>query len=113
MILRAAVCAMLLAVPASAACRIPMPPPKYAGPTWYDPTIRILPYWDVDAACLSMGVPHLYFGERFDACAPAPYMILSRVGVAGITLEDQRCEFFHERGHLAGWPANHPGEVFQ
>jgi hypothetical protein len=109
-----ALAASLLSGPAFAGCgAIKLPPIELdhalLGP---DPVIHFMDYWAIDGFCRSMGVTTDGRG-RVEACNLRREMWLPTLGTGGITLEQQRCMFRHERGHMTGWAWNHPGAHYE
>jgi hypothetical protein len=102
-LLALALCA--LATPAFADCgTIIQPPAQYRLPLNYEPTIRILPYFDVDAFCRAHGGIER---GRYQACSFGTTIVLPALDPA-----TQHCYFIHERAHREGWGADHPGGTY-
>ena len=94
----AALC--LLATPAAASCgTIIMPPAQFMQPLNYEPTIRVMDYWDVDAFCRTHGGIER---GRYQACSFGTTIVLPKIDPATM-----HCYFIHERAHREGWTAQH------
>lgn len=92
-----------------------MPPPQYnhvLAPG--DLTIKIMDLWEVQIDCKLHGLAGDQDGRKPIGCSFGATIVLPTVGVQDVTLDEQRCVFFHERAHLwpNSWPADHPDAVY-
>jgi hypothetical protein len=98
--------ALLFLTPAMAECdSVTLPPPQYDYVLPYNPVIRIVNFWDVPKVCAQLG---FYSRDRLWGCYAGRVIVIPAVDDWNIDLICQRRIFRHERGHLEGWPADHP-----
>lgn len=90
-----------------------MPPAQYAEAWHPEPIIRQVDYWQVDQICRDYGgIDYRDAGKRYEACSKGLVIVLPKIG-DGVSAQFQDCLLKHEMAHLAGWPADHPGAVYE
>ena len=101
--------AFALAAPAGADCTSVTLNPAYDCTLSYDPTIRIVDFWDVDKTCRDMGLRR---DGRAWGCYQGRTIIIPQENTGSIDLICQQRIFRHEHKHACGWRGDHPGAQF-
>lgn len=96
---------------------IVMPPEQYLTPDLpVDPTIRLMPYYQIDAFYKVVGGAPLPRGSRVEAFnipdTNNSHHVPTIVLPSDESTQRQMCHFIHEKAHLLGWGGDHPGGMY-